>query len=146
MGRFIKALTTRLSKRKRNELKVNVLLSSHQFFQACFELKNFTSCNEDWVSDINNSFHTFGRVIETTAANMNFMKNNKELKYVKNRIHKYLIPVFDAIILEMLRMHNSTFMYNWDDRTINDDIEHFEIEEKIKEFREKSIKRLRLII
>lgn len=146
MGKITKAFTTGISTRRRRELKVCVLLTSHDFFKICFEFENFIQCNTEWCRDIDNSFHSIGRVIEITASAMNFSKSHAELCYIKQRIRKYLIPVLDVIIDGILRQHKSTFTHNWDDRNVSDNTEYNETEKKIIEFKKKSIKRLKLIL
>lgn len=146
MGKISKAIMTGISTRRRSELKVSVLISSHDFFKKCHELDSLILCNDDWAADIDTSLHSIGRIIEVTAASMTFSNSRAELLYVKGRIEKYLITVLIVIIDGILRRHSSTFTYNWDDRCMTDNMEYYEIEDKILDFKKKSIKRLKLIV
>ena len=132
MDKILKAYTTGLSTRRRREIKASVLMHSHSFFKAC--LTTYHETNMDII------LHTLGRVVDTVASSMNFSKTIGELKYVRTRVKKYIVPVLDVVLEHLLLIQFD------DSRGVIAELDYFENERKIKDFRSKSIIRLKLSI
>jgi hypothetical protein len=145
MGKITKAFSTGISTRRRMELKVAVLLVSHDFFKMCYEFENIMLCTDNWCEDVIESCHLIGTCIESTASDMNFSKCDREMSYIRNRIRKYLFPVLELLIDAMIRRHKSTFTHNWGNRSINYN-SYCNVERTIKKFKENSIIRFNVVI
>jgi hypothetical protein len=143
MGKIIKAMTTGISSRRRRELKVNTLMVSGDYFNTCFELTRLVGCNDEWYSDVDETFHTLGRVVESTAEQLTFGKTRVETRYIKSRVTKYLIPVLEVLFTELSRLFFTMCM--WDDE-LEKRVERYNQEEKMDNLKEQSINRLLLIV
>lgn len=146
MGKITKAIITGISTRRRKELKVMVLMVSHDFFKICYEFESAFQCTDQWIIDLDDMFHVIGRVTETTACAMNFHKSFIELQYVKSRIKKYLISVLEVIIDGVIRSHHSSYTHDWNHEDENNDSDYYHKLNLIVNFKKKTIKRLSLII